>query len=81
MMSGSKRLLEGSWDFVNKGVPKLESEVSLTIVTLCITLLTKSHDPPSTKAAQSPVRSSPRTLFVAALGVNLQLDLTLNPKP
>ena len=45
---GSERgslLLGGSWDLVSKVISTLSGVIS--VVTLIITLVTKSHDPPS----------------------------------
>ena len=43
-------VLEGSWDLVSKVISTLIGVISkyITIVTLSITLITKSHDPLST---------------------------------
>ena len=42
----TSRLLKGSWDLVSKVISTLIGVIS--IVTLCITLVSKSHDPLST---------------------------------
>ena len=42
---GDERLLRGSWDFVTRVIIKVTTLI--TPLRVLITLLTKSHDPPS----------------------------------
>ena len=45
---GPPQLLAGSWNLVSKVISALLGlQVNISIVTLLMTLLTKSHDPPS----------------------------------